>query len=225
MKYTPKHLSKPFKGKKKPTRIRISVATVLIVGIVGLLIYFGILCSRIVPGETVSNAQITPSALSTPSEDVPVATESSSTPTPSITPSPTPSATSTHTSIPTVTPTPEVSKPITEVESTQSYTDEDLTAMVKTLAGECYDYEIQDKYNVAWTIINRVRNGGFGGNTVLQVVSSPSQFYGYWHQARAISDSDYAVAKDVLTAYYAGEDAPVDYLYFSSSGGTTNIFR
>ena len=220
MNYSPKHLYRRRRGRK-----RLIKKVVIGICLVGIITCTGFILTRNVPGEkTISEAESS-AELITPSEDVSVATESSSTPTPSITPSPTPSATSTPTPIPTVTPTPEVSEPITEVESTQSYTDEDLTAMVKTLAGECYDYEIQDKYNVAWTIINRVRNGGFGGNTVLQVVSSPSQFCGYWHQSRAISDSDYAVAKDVLTAYYAGEDAPVDYLYFSSGGGTTNIFR
>lgn len=216
MSYSPKHLYRRRRGRK-----RLIKKVVIGICLVGVITCAGFILPRNVPGEkTISEAESS-AELITHSEDVPVATESSSTPTSSITPSPT----STPTPIHTVTPTPEVSEPITEVESTQSYTDEDLTAMVKTLAGECYDCEIQDKYNVAWTIINRVRNGGFGGNTVLQVVSSPSQFCGYWKQSRAISDSDYAVAKDVLTAYYAGEDAPVDYLYFSSNGGTTNIFR
>lgn len=132
-------------------------------------------------------------AITTPSEDVPVYIA------------------------PKATPTPEP-KPL--------YTEEDLTAITLTLAGECYDDEIQDKYNVAWTIINRVRNGNFGGNTVLQVVSCTLygvQFVGYWTQSRPVSDNDYVVAKEVLTAFYAGKPAPVDYLYFHS-GGTTNIF-
>lgn len=198
MSYSPKHLYRRRRGRK-----RLIKKVVIGICLVGIITCAGFILTRNVPGEkTISEAESS-AELITPSEDVSVVPETTS-----------------EASFEIVTETPE-----SKTEPEPLYTEEDLTAMVKTLAGECYDCEIQDKYNVAWAIINRVRNGGFGGNTVLQVVSSPSQFCGYWHQSRAISDSDYAVAKDVLTACYAGEDAPVDYLYFSSNGGTTNIFR
>lgn len=198
MSYSPKHLYRRRRGRK-----RLIKKVVIGICLVGVITCAGFILTRNVPGEkTISEAESS-AELITPSEDVSVSPE-----------------TTTEASFEIVTETPE-----SETEPEPLYTEEDLTAMTLTLSGECYECETQDKYNVAWTIINRVRDGRFGGNTVLQVVSSPSQFCGYWHQSRAISDSDYAVAKDVLTAYYAGEDAPVDYLYFSSSGGTTNIFR
>lgn len=200
MRYPPKHLHRHYRGKKR----RVSVI-ILGIGIIGVIICVGFIIGCNVPEEEVSEA--TPSAaLATPSEDVSAVSE-------------TPETTSEVTPEITATPEPEP-EPL--------YTEEDLTAMVTTLAGECYDCETQDKYNVAWTIINRVRDGRFGGDTVLQVVSCTQygvQFTGYWKQSRSVSDDDYAVAEDVLTSYYLGEDAPVDYLYFSSNGGTTNTFR
>jgi hypothetical protein len=172
-------------------------------------------------GITTSEALPTPSAaLSTPLETV-MLVDMSEIPSVDFARASSPS------SEPTIAPTP-VPTPTPVPEPEILYTEEDLQSMALTIAGECYDYETQDKYNVAWTIINRVRDGGYGGDTVLQVVSSTQwgvQFVGYWKQYRPVSEGDYDVARDVLTSYYAGEDAPVDYLAFRSGGGTTNVFR
>ena len=201
MSYSPKHLYRRRRGRK-----RLIKKVVIGICLVGIITCTGFILTRNVPGEkTISEAESS-AELITPSEDVSVVPETTS-----------------EASFEIVTETPE-----SETEPEPLYTEEDLTAMTLTLSGECYECETQDKYNVAWTIINRVRDGRFGGNTVLEVVSCTQygvQFAGYWKQSRPISEDDYAVAKEVLTAYYAGEEAPVDYLYFSSSGGTTNIFR
>jgi spore germination cell wall hydrolase CwlJ-like protein len=107
------------------------------------------------------------------------------------------------------------------------FTDEDLYAIALTLSGECYDNEVQDKRDVAWVICNRVRDGCFGSG-IIGVVSSTQygvQFVGYWKQSRSISDSDYEIAREVLTAHFNGEQSPHDYLYFSGGTGFTNTFK
>lgn len=96
------------------------------------------------------------------------------------------------------------------------WTDEELEAMVLTLAGECYDDEV---------ILNRVSDGRFG-DSVLEVVSAPNQFSGYWEQSREITKNDYDVATEALEDWYgSGCEALSDYLFFVAGNNRENVFR
>ena len=104
---------------------------------------------------------------------------------------------------------------------------EEIDAIALTLAGECYEDQPQDKRNVVWVICNRVKDGRFGEN-IIEVITSKKygiQFHGYWKQSRPISDNDEEIAEEILTAYYSGEAAIHDYLYFSGGKGKTNKFK
>ena len=106
------------------------------------------------------------------------------------------------------------------------WSDEDVEAMVLTLAGECYEDKEQDKRLVCEVILNRVSAGNFGGDTVLAVVSAPNQFDGYWRQSRPVSENDYAVAEQALSDWYAGGCQPLsELLYFEAGENRENVFR
>lgn len=106
------------------------------------------------------------------------------------------------------------------------WSDEDVEAMVLTLAGECYEDKEQDKRLVCEVILNRVSAGNFGGNTVLDVMSAPNQFDGYWRQSRPVSENDYAVAEQALSDWYAGGCQPLsELLYFEAGENRENVFR
>ena len=116
------------------------------------------------------------------------------------------------------------SKPIEPLPDEFKCEPNELEAIALTLAGECYDNQPQDKRNVVWVICNRVKDGRFG-ESVIDVITAPNQFHGYWTQGRSISDNDRAIAKEVLTAFYTGEQPIHDYLYFTGGTGITNNFR
>jgi len=103
----------------------------------------------------------------------------------------------------------------------------EIELVAKVLAGECYEYQIEDKRNVVKVICNRAATGGWFGDTIEEVVTKPHQFEGYWHQSRPVSESDIAVATEILTEWYSdgcGIFSP-GYLYFTGTGGKTNEFR
>lgn len=105
------------------------------------------------------------------------------------------------------------------------FSDEEVEAIVKTLVGECYDDKIEDKRKVSEVIVNRVSNGGFGEN-VMEVVTAPGQFCGYWKQSRPISESDIQIAEETLTDWYANNcEALSEYLFFCSGANRENVFR
>lgn len=105
------------------------------------------------------------------------------------------------------------------------WTDEELEAMVLTLAGECYDDKVQDKRLVCEVILNRVSDGRFG-DSVLEVVSAPNQFAWYWEQSRPISDNDYDVASEALNDWYENDcEALSEYLFFVAGDNRENVFR
>ena len=118
---------------------------------------------------------------------------------------------------------PEESPQEEQIDSTPSYTAEELEAVAKVLSGECYDDEIEDKRNVVWVICNRVSDGRFGDG-IVGVITKPNQFMGCWAQGRAISESDYEVATQVLNDYFNGLEPAHGYLYFTGCIGKTNNF-
>lgn len=108
---------------------------------------------------------------------------------------------------------------------TEPFLEEEITAITKTLAGECFDDKINDKRLVVEVILNRVSNGGFG-ESVLDVVSAKNQFEGYWKQSRPISDSDIQIAEDTLREWYNNDCKKLsEYLFFCAGPNRENSFR
>lgn len=119
-------------------------------------------------------------------------------------------------------------KPIIETEpivETEPFTDEEVEAIAKTLAGECYDDKLDDKRLVVEVILNRVSDGRFG-ESVIEVVSAEGQFNGYWKQSRPVSDSDIRIAKETLREWYENDCKKLsEYLYFCAGPNRENVFR
>lgn len=108
---------------------------------------------------------------------------------------------------------------------TEPFTDEEVDAIAKTLAGECYDDKLNDKRLVAEVILNRVSDGRFG-ESVIEVVSAKGQFIGYWKQSRPVSDSDIEIAKETLREWYENDCKKLsEYLFFHSGPNRENVFR
>ena len=118
--------------------------------------------------------------------------------------------------------------PIEHVEDTKDvkmFSDEEVQAITRTLAGECYDNKLEDKKKVVEVILNRVSNEKFE-KTVLKVVSAKGQFCGYWKQSRPISESDIQIAEETLERWYANDcEALSDYLFFYAGPNRENVFR
>jgi hypothetical protein len=88
---------------------------------------------------------------------------------------------------------------------------EDVTAIALTLAGEEYEWEPGRKRIIAEIICNRA---SVNGVSIVDVVSAPGQFAGYWRQSRDISQNDVDVAAEVLTAWYGNGNEPLSELYY-----------
>jgi len=102
--------------------------------------------------------------------------------------------------------------------------EQEIELVAKTLRGECYDDQPDDKREVVKVICNRVSNGGFGGS-IEAVITAPGQFHGY-RPGNVPTANDYAVAREVLEQWYANGCAPLgEYLFFSSGSDHKNIFR
>jgi len=111
------------------------------------------------------------------------------------------------------------------IETEQPFTDEEVEAIAKTLAGECYDDKLNDKRLVVEVILNRVSDGRFG-ESVIEVVSAKGQFIGYWKQSRPVSDSDIKIAKETLREWYKnGCKKLSEYLFFCAGPNRENVFR
>ncbi len=114
---------------------------------------------------------------------------------------------------------------IAVAEELPRWTQEELDAVARTLAGECYDDKEHDKRLVCEVILNRVSDGGFG-NTVIDVLTAKYQFAGYWSQSRPVSENDYAVAEQALKDWYANGCQPLsEYLFFAAGPNRENEFR
>lgn len=113
-----------------------------------------------------------------------------------------------------------------KAESETKWTDEDLKAIARTLAGECYDDKTKDKRLVCEVILNRVSDGRFGGDTIIEVLTAENQFTGYWRQSRSVSENDLEVAEKALSDWYEGDCAPLsEYLFFYAGDNRENVFR
>lgn len=106
------------------------------------------------------------------------------------------------------------------------WTVEELEALVLTLAGECYDHKVEDKRHVCEVVLNRVSHGGFGGNSILAVLTAENQFEGYWTQSRPVSLNDYEVAEQALRDWYENDcKALSEHMFFCAGDNHENQFR
>ena len=105
------------------------------------------------------------------------------------------------------------------------WSETEVDAMAKTLAGECYDDKELDKYRVCEVILNRVSSNKFA-NTVLEVLETPRAFNGYWKQSRPVSENDRTIAEQALRDWYDNGCKPLSELLFFSKGlNRENVFR
>lgn len=115
--------------------------------------------------------------------------------------------------------------PIEIEEPEQLWTEDELEAMVQTLRGECYDDKPEDKRKVCETICNRASVGLFG-DSIVECVTAPHQFAGYWSPNRPASENDYEIARKTLEDWYANNCEPLsEWLYFVAGSNRENVFR
>ncbi len=107
----------------------------------------------------------------------------------------------------------------------QTWTEEEVEAMARILAGECYEDKVQDKRLVCEVILNRVSNDDFS-DTILDVLTEKNQFDSYWKQYRPVSKNDYEVVIQTLEDWYENDcKALSDYLFFEAGDNHENKFR
>ena len=90
-------------------------------------------------------------------------------------------------------------EPSAEPEYEMYFTEDDVVAMAKMLWGEARGCTRDNQAMAVWCVLNRVDDSRFP-NTILGVLSQPSQFHGYSPDF-PVWDNLYAVALDVLTRW------------------------
>ena len=102
--------------------------------------------------------------------------------------------------------------------------EDELLLVAKVLRGECYDDQLDDKREVVKVICNRVSAGEFG-DSVKAIIPAPRQFAGY-RPDNVPTESDIAIAREVLTLWYESGCLPLgEYLFFTAGDGHRNVFR
>ena len=118
-----------------------------------------------------------------------------------------------------------IENPAQPKEPEDLWTKAELEAMALTLAGECYDDKEQDKRKVCEVILNRVSSDEFP-DSILDVITAPNQFNGYWTQSRPVSENDYEVAEQALWNWYDNDCEPLSqWLFFTAGENRENEFR
>ena len=120
-------------------------------------------------------------------------------------------------------------EPSAEPEYEMYFTEEDVVAMAKMLWGEARGCALDNQQKAVWCVLNRVDDPRFP-DTILGVLSQPSQFHGYSPDF-PVWDELYAVALDVLTRWSLGKqgatverELPPEYVFFTGDG-IQNHFR
>lgn len=105
----------------------------------------------------------------------------------------------------------------------QYYTENDVNLIAKVLYTECRGLPTVEQACVAWVVLNRVDNGGYG-SSISAVVTAPSQFA--YYSGTPVAQTQYNIALDVLTRWNlekngqsdVGRVLPSNYLYFHGDG-------
>ena len=122
-----------------------------------------------------------------------------------------------------------VPEPSAEPEHEMYFTEDDVIAVAKMLWGEARGCTRDNQAMAVWCVLNRVDDSRFP-DTILGVLSQPSQFHGY-SPSFPVTDELYAVALDVLTRWSLEKqgvtverELPSTYLWFTGTG-VENVFR
>lgn len=94
----------------------------------------------------------------------------------------------------------------------------DVTALAKTLYGECRGCSELQQRAVAWTIFNRVDSEQFP-DSLIEVVSQPYQFAGYSESFPVTAELE-ALARDCLEDWHFGRERVLepDFCFFFGNG-------
>jgi len=107
---------------------------------------------------------------------------------------------------------------------TTTYSEEDAVLLAQVMLNEAGGIPSQTEQSmVAWTVLNRVDDGRFGGS-IYEVLAAPAQFA--WWSGTSVRDDLLALARDVLERYAreqsgeteVGRTLPPDKLYFYGDG-------
>ena len=121
------------------------------------------------------------------------------------------------------------SEPSAEPEYEMYFSEDDVIAMAKMLWGEARGCALDNQQKAVWCVLNRVDDSRFP-DTILGVLSQPSQFHGYSPDF-PVWDELKEVALDVLTRWSLEKqgvtverELPTTYLWFTGDG-VQNHFR
>ena len=120
-------------------------------------------------------------------------------------------------------------EPSAESEYEMYFTEDDVIAVAKMLWGEARGCALDNQQKAVWCVLNRVDDPRFP-DTILGVLSQPSQFHGYSPDF-PVWDELKEVALDVLTRWSLEKqgvtverELPNTYLWFTGYNGS-NHFR
>ena len=116
----------------------------------------------------------------------------------------------------------------TSAEPELYFTEDDVIAVAKMLWGEARGCTLDNQQKAVWCVLNRVDDPRFP-DTILGVLSQPSQFHGYSPNF-PVTDELYAVALDVLTRWSMEKQSvtverelPPEYVFFTGDGIQNNF--
>ena len=122
-----------------------------------------------------------------------------------------------------------VPEPSAEPEYEMYFTEDDVVAVAKMLWGEATGCALDNQQKAVWCVLNRVDDERFP-DTILGVLSQPSQFHGYSPDF-PVWDELKEVALDVLTRWSLEKqgvtverELPSEYVFFTGDG-VQNHFR
>ena len=109
------------------------------------------------------------------------------------------------------------------------FSEDDVVAMAKMLWGEARGCALDNQQKAVWCVLNRVDDPRFP-DTILGVLSQPSQFHGYSPDFPVLDELK-EVARDVLTRWSLEKqgvtverELPPEYVFFTGDG-VQNHFR
>ena len=121
-----------------------------------------------------------------------------------------------------------VPEPSAEPEYEMYFSEDDVIAVAKMLWVEARGCVLDNQQKAVWCVLNRVDDPRFP-DTILGVLSQPSQFHGYSPDF-PVWDELYAVALDVLTRWNAEKngvtverDLSLEYVFFTGDGIQNNF--
>ena len=121
-----------------------------------------------------------------------------------------------------------VPEPSAEPEYEMYFSEDDVVAMAKMLWGEARGCTRDNQAMAVWCVLNRVDDSRFP-DTILGVLSQPSQFHGYSPDF-PVWDELKEVARDVLTRWNLEKqgvtverELPPEYVFFTGDGIQNNF--